>query len=99
MKKLFIRVIGLVLVSLVPFLHPLNLASEKEQMVAVILSPQPVMTASIPTKIPATPQPTKKPAVVSKKNAYLLMKIAMAEAEDEDTEGKALVMMVVLNRV
>ena len=35
----------------------------------------------------------------SDKNAYLLMKIAMAEAEDEDTEGKALVMRVVLNRV
>lgn len=31
--------------------------------------------------------------------AYLLAKIAMAEAEGEDTEGKALVMLVVLNRV
>lgn len=31
--------------------------------------------------------------------AYLLAKIAMAEAESEDTEGKALVMLVVLNRV
>ena len=30
---------------------------------------------------------------------YLLMKIAMAEAGGEDVEGKALVMMVVLNRV
>ena len=30
---------------------------------------------------------------------YLLAKIAMAEAEGEDTEGKALVMLVVLNRV
>lgn len=30
--------------------------------------------------------------------AYLLAKIAMAEAEGEDTEGKALVIMVVLNR-
>lgn len=30
---------------------------------------------------------------------YLLAKLAMAEAEDEDTEGKALVMRVVLNRV
>lgn len=33
------------------------------------------------------------------KDSYLLAKIAMAEAEGEDTEGKALVMMVVLNRV
>ncbi len=30
---------------------------------------------------------------------YLLAKLAMAEAEGEDTEGKALVMLVVLNRV
>ena len=30
---------------------------------------------------------------------YLLAKIAMAEAESEDTAGKALVIMVVLNRV
>lgn len=32
-------------------------------------------------------------------DAYILAKIAMAEAESEDTEGKALVMLVVLNRV
>lgn len=31
--------------------------------------------------------------------AYLLAKIAMAEAEGESTEGKAMVIMVVLNRV
>lgn len=31
--------------------------------------------------------------------SYLLAKIAMAEAEDQDTEGKALVILVVLNRV
>lgn len=32
-------------------------------------------------------------------DAYLLAKIAMAEAEGESTEGKAMVIMVVLNRV
>ena len=32
-------------------------------------------------------------------DVYLLAKIAMAEAESEDTEGKALVILVVLNRV
>ena len=32
-------------------------------------------------------------------DSYLLAKIAMAEAEGEDIEGKALVMLVVLNRV
>jgi N-acetylmuramoyl-L-alanine amidase len=31
--------------------------------------------------------------------AYLLAKIAMAEAEGEDTEGKALVILTILNRV
>lgn len=31
--------------------------------------------------------------------SYLLAKLAMAEAEGEDTEGKALVMLVALNRV
>lgn len=31
--------------------------------------------------------------------SYMLAKIAMAEAEGEDTEGKALVILVVLNRV
>lgn len=30
---------------------------------------------------------------------YMLQKIAMAEAEDQDTEGKALVILVVMNRV
>ena len=32
-------------------------------------------------------------------DSYLLAKLAMAEAEGEDTEGKALVILVVLNRV
>lgn len=36
---------------------------------------------------------------ISKKESYLLEKLAMAEAEGEDIEGKALVIMVVLNRV
>lgn len=35
----------------------------------------------------------------SSEDSYLLAKIAMAEAESEDIEGKALVMMVVLNRM
>ena len=36
---------------------------------------------------------------LSADDEYLLAKIAMAEAEDQSTEGKALVMLVVLNRV
>lgn len=35
---------------------------------------------------------------LTKSEDYLLRKIAMAEAGNQDTEGKALVMMVVLNR-
>ena len=57
-----------------------------------------------------TPEPTEKPTekpYQSKiysmdwgaEDAYLLAKIAMAEAENQDTEGKALVILVVLNRV
>lgn len=36
---------------------------------------------------------------LSAEDEYLLMKIAMAEAEGEDIDGKALVIMVILNRV
>lgn len=57
-----------------------------------------------------TPTPTEKPTekpYQSKiysmdwdaEDAYLLAQIAMAEAENQDTEGKALVILVVLNRV
>lgn len=104
MKKLLISVsgaIGVFLVSMVAFLYPQNHASETEPTLRaeVTQPPQPTITESISTKPPGTPHPTKNASGTSKKNAYLLMKIAMAEAEDEDTEGKALVMMVVLNRV
>ncbi len=61
----------------------------------------------IPT---ATPFATARPASKTEQSkinsmdldstdAYMLAKIAMAEAESEDTEGKALVILVVLNRV
>lgn len=39
------------------------------------------------------------PMIISDHDAYLMEKVAMAEAESEDTEGKALVMLVILNRV
>lgn len=102
MKKLLISagaVAGLFLVSLAAFLYPMDAEPEKEPVAEVTPSPQPTEIGVIPTKIPETPRPTKKPYMFSDKNAYLLKKIAMAEAEDEDTEGKALVMRVVLNRV
>lgn len=102
MKKLLISagaVAGLFLVSLAAFLYPMDAEPEKEPAAKVTPLLQPTETGVIPTKIPETPRPTKKPYMFSDKNAYLLKKIAMAEAEDEDTEGKALVMRVVLNRV
>ena len=50
------------------------------------------------------PKETQEQSLVASRDwdaeeSYLLAKIAMAEAEGEDTEGKALVIMVVLNRV
>lgn len=102
MKKLFISAgsaAGLLLISLVAFLYPMDAVPEKESVVEVTPSPQPTEMIVLPTRAPATSKPTKKPYMFSNKNAYLLKKIAMAEAEDEDMEGKALVMRVVLNRV
>lgn len=53
-----------------------------------------------------TPEPTTKASASMVKSrdwdadeSYLLAKLAMAEAEGEDTEGKALVILVALNRV
>ena len=50
-----------------------------------------------------SPAPTYQSLVKSRDwdadESQMLMQIAMAEAEGEDTEGKALVMCVVLNRV
>lgn len=53
--------------------------------------------------VEATPEPTEAPRLykmrLSKKDSYLLAKIAMAEAEGESLKGKELVIMVVLNRM
>lgn len=102
MRKLLISiggVLGAVLV-LMAGLYSLNICSNSRDFAAEITHtpiPAPEIVVSAGNLI--TPQPTKKPDCISRKNAYLLMKIAMAEAEGEDTEGKALVMRVVLNRV
>lgn len=71
----------------------------------------PVVTVAQPTpETQPTPQPTPQatpePTYVSMVKSYdwdgedaeMLMKIAMAEAEGESVDGKALVMLVVLNR-
>lgn len=50
-----------------------------------------------------TPEPTQASMIGSRdwgaEDSEILLKIAMAEAEGESVEGKALVMLVVLNRV
>lgn len=47
------------------------------------------------------PQKEKQSSSMSfnTEETYLLAKMAMAEAEDQDTEGKALVILVIINRV
>lgn len=74
--------------------------------------PAPVETvAAAITETPSatpTPEPTEEPTPTweplirsldfSAADADILLRIAMAEAEGESTEGKALVMLVVLNR-
>ena len=71
----------------------------------VIESPE-TETATPPTIEPVTaaPEPTKAETLIKSMDwdadeSYILAKIAMAEAEGEDTEGKALVILTVLNRV
>lgn len=46
-----------------------------------------------------TTAPAYMHSAINEEDAYMLAKIAMAEAEGEDTIGKALVIRVVLNRV
>lgn len=104
MKKLLISGIGIVggiFVLTSAFLRPLSPITETDKEMVKEVSEKGESKTAVPTvtDFPATSQPTKEPAGISQNNAYLLMKIAMAEAEGEDTKGKALVIRVVLNRV
>ena len=60
-------------------------------------------TAGTITTPEAEPEPTQASMIGSRdwgaEDSEILLKIAMAEAEGESVEGKALVMLVVLNRV
>lgn len=65
---------------------------------------QPIQTGPVTEEIPrpvCTEGPKGNPWFLDwgTDESYILEKIAMAEAEGEDTEGKALVILVVLNRV
>ncbi len=106
MKKLLINIVGVaggILILLSAFWLSLDTVDKKKPIVEVPVKSQPTHqpTEAVPAPTKALPvrKPTRKASTFSKKDAYLLMKIAMAEAEDEDTIGKALVMRVVLNRV
>lgn len=72
-------------------------ASVKETVAPMVKTPEPT------TEPKKTEAPVEQSLVYSRdwnsEESYMLAKIAMAEAEDEDTEGKALVICVVLNRV
>lgn len=79
--------------------------------VELISQPQTTITTTVvihttTKQISTTKETTSTAATTAKMSyqlsdteAYQLCKIAMAEAQDQDTEGKALVMLVVLNRV
>lgn len=86
-----------------------SIVAEAEREAAGQQAP-PLTTLAQPTETPwptAEPQPTPEPTYTSMIHSYdwdgederMLAKIAMAEAEGESVEGKALVILVVLNRV
>lgn len=72
-------------------LLPMEIAEAAQKQTATEAEPEP------------EPEPKTKTRIESMdwgaEDDYLLAKIAMAEAEGEDTEGKALVILTVLNRV
>ena len=86
-----------------------SIVAEAEREAAGQQAP-PLITLAQPTETPwptAEPQPTPEPTYTSMihscdwdgEDERMLAKIAMAEAEGESVEGKALVILVVLNRV
>lgn len=79
-----------------------GLPGETTEVPTQSIGVQAVTSAAIQA-IEVTPKPTEAPKFykmrLSKKDFYLLAKIAMAEAEGEPLKGKELVIMVVLNRI
>lgn len=75
----------------------------QEQAAAENLGTTEAPTTATMEQVAAEPEPTEATLIKSMDwdadEAYILAKIAMAEAEGEDTEGKALVILTVLNRV
>lgn len=74
----------------------------QEAKAVPVTTNQPIVTGGIATeftKITYLPDEYEEADPFSDEEAYLLAKLAMAEAEGEDTIGKALVIRTVLNRV
>ncbi len=88
-----------------------TLGQEKEKSRPVYIATEEVAETTYTPEVEEATQPTEtakaveteEPLIASmdwdKDDSYLLCKIAMAEAESEGVRGKALVMLVVLNRV
>lgn len=85
--------------------RPETKATEQEtEADSITYIPTPTVSVAIsPTETELTTKPAYQTMIHSKdwsaEESYLLAKIAMAEAEGEDIEGKALVILTVLNRV
>lgn len=97
-------VIGIAAISIVFFVKSFDINMPVQKTLNVMEEPKVTMlpiSADILTTIALEPieQIDDNEDNERMKDRYLLAKIAMAEAESEDTEGKALVMLVVLNRV
>ena len=82
-------------------------AAGQQEEALMPTQPPPMITLSAAPGPQTTTEPSPEPTYTSMiysydwdgEDAEILMKIAMAEAEGESVEGKALVMLVVLNRV
>lgn len=114
MKRKYVFSIGIVIalaaLSVVAFASILTKMPEDKTTVSATVTVIQPETTTEPRHTVAEVTPTERPTEVpyqsivasmkwSGEESYLLAKIAMAEAEGEDTEGKALVIMVVLNRM
>ena len=108
-----VAVVGLSAVSIMAYANSFSdKGSSKEEVqmeaeeteipaTAIGTSAEPLVHVTMEPK--PTEEPEKQSLIMSMdwdaEESYLLAKIAMAEAENQDTEGKALVILVVLNRV
>lgn len=98
-KRVFFLFLALISISIL-FLYLSTIKEDDTPQKVVIVNEEP-LPKSVKT---VEPEPVKEEVVsetqiFSDEDAYLLAKIAMAEAEGEDIQGKVLVMLVVLNRI